>query len=151
MKNESGRSLIEIIGVLAVTAVMTAGAIVIYNSIRHNQQNSIAAATLREVAKDINMLMGMRGDYTGISVDYLVKAGALQTPNAPIGKTWSVDVGIDRTTFVINIYGMTRGECEFFASAPPAWATNMYINGYRAEEVVNCFTGAENNVSFTGM
>ena len=70
MKNESGRSLIEIIGVLAVTAVMTAGAVAIYNSVRRNQQNTIAAATLREVAKDINMLMGMRSDYTGISVDY---------------------------------------------------------------------------------
>ncbi len=151
MKTESGRSLIEIIGVVAVTGVMTAGAIAIYNSIRHNQRNTIAAAELRQLAKDINMLMGMRGDYTGISVDYLVKAGALQNPNAPIGKTWTIDVGIDKTTFVINIYGMSRGECEFFASAAPAWATGMYINGYRAEEVVNCFDGTENNISFTGM
>ena len=151
MKNESGRSLIEIIGVLAITAVMTAGAIAIYNSVRRNQQNTIAAATLREVAKDINMLMGMRGDYTGISVDYLVKAGAITTPNAPIGNSWTIDVGIDRTTFVINIYGLSRSECEFFGAAMPAWATEMYINGYRAEEVVNCFTGNENNLSFTGM
>ena len=151
MTNESGRSLIEIIGVLAVTAVMTAGAIAIYNSIRHNQKNTIAAATLREVAKDINMLMGMRADYTGISVDYLVKAGALQKPDTPIGKTWTIDVGLDRTTFVINLYGLVRGECEFFASAMPTWAIDMYINGYRAEEVVNCFSGAENNISFTGM
>ncbi len=151
MKTESGRSLIEIIGVLAITAVMTAGAIAIYNSIRHNQKNTIAAATLREVAKDINMLMGMRGDYTGISVDYLVKAGALQTPNPPVGRGWTIDVGIDRTTFVINLYGLTHGECDFFATAMPAWATDMYINGYKAEEVASCFTGTENNISFTGM
>ena len=103
------------------------------------------------MAKDINMLMGMRGDYTGISVDYLVKAGAITTPNAPIGNSWTIDVGIDRTTFVINLYGLSRAECEFFGAAMPAWATEMYINGYRAEEVVNCFTGNENNLSFTGM
>ena len=151
MKNESGRSLIEIIGVVAITAVMTASAIAIYNSVRHNQKNTIAAAKLREVAKDINMLMGMRSDYTGISVDYLVKAGAITTPDAPIGKTWNIEVGIDRTTFVINLYGLTRAECDFFASAMPAWATEMYINGYRATEVVNCFSGSENNISFTGM
>lgn len=151
MREESGRSLIEIIGVLAVTAVMTAGAIAIYNSVRHNQKNTIAAAELREIAKDINMLMGMRSDYTGISVDYLVKAGALQKPDAPVGKSWTIDVGLDRTTFVINLFGLTRAECEFFASAMPAWATDMYINGYRAEEVVNCFTGSENNLSFMGM
>ena len=151
MKNESGRSLIEIIGVLAVTAVMTAGAVAIYNSVRRNQKNTIAAATLREVAKDINMLMGMRSDYTGISVDYLVKAGAIAKPDAPIGKSWTIDVGIDRTTFVINLYGLSRAECESFGAAMPAWATEMYINGYRAEEVVNCFSGNENNLSFTGM
>jgi len=151
MKNESGRSLIEVAGVLAITAVMTASAVAIYNSVRRNQKNTIAAATLREVAKDINMLMGMRGDYTGISVDYLVKAGALTTPDAPVGKTWTVDVGVDRTTFAINLYGLARAECDFFASAMPAWATEMYINGYRAQEVVNCFPGTENNISFIGM
>lgn len=151
MKTESGRSLIEIIGVLAITAVMTAGAVAIYNSVRTNQKNTIAAATLREVAKDINLLMGMRSDYTGISVDFLVKSGALTKPDAPIGKTWSIDVGIDRTTFVINLYGLTRAECNFFAAAMPAWATEMYINGYRSEEVVNCFPGSENDISFTGM
>ena len=151
MKNESGRSLIEIIGVLAVTAVMTAGAVAIYNSVRTNQKNTIAAATLREVAKDINMLMGMRSDYTGISVDYLVKAGALPNADAPIGKSWTIDVGIDRITFTINLYGLTRSECEFFGAAMPAWASEMYINGYRAEEIVNCFPGSENNISFVGM
>ena len=151
MKNESGRSLIEIIGVIAVTGFMTAGAIAIYNSIRHNQKNTISAATLREVAKDINMLMGMRSDYTGISVDYLVKAGALKTPDSPVGKTWSIEVGIDRKTFVINLYGLSHGECDFFAAAMPAWAIDMYINGYNATEVVNCFSGGENNISFTGM
>ncbi|MBO4583209.1 MAG: hypothetical protein J5714_04115 [Alphaproteobacteria bacterium] len=151
MKNESGRSLIEIIGVLAITAVMTAGAVAIYNSVRTNQKNTIAAATLREVAKDINMLMGMRSDYTGISVDYLVKAGALPNADAPIGKSWTIDVGIDRITFTINLYGLTRAECEFFGAAMPAWASEMYINGYRAEEIVNCFPGSENNISFVGM
>ena len=151
MKNESGRSLIEIIGVLAITAVMTAGAVAIYNSVRTNQKNTIAAATLREVAKDINMLMGMRSDYTGISVDYLVKAGALPNADAPIGKSWTIDVGIDRITFTINLYGLTRSECEFFGAAMPAWASEMYINGYRAEEIVNCFPGSENNISFVGM
>ncbi|MBP5485251.1 MAG: hypothetical protein J6Y07_00905 [Alphaproteobacteria bacterium] len=151
MKNESGRSLIEIIGVLAITAVMTASAVAIYNSVRHNQKNTIAAAALRELAKDINMLMGMRGDYSGISVDYLVKAGALASPEAPVGKSWNIEVGLDRTTFVITLYGLTHSECDFFAAAMPAWAKDMYINGYRAVEVINCFSGGENNISFTGM
>ena len=149
MKSESGRSLIELIGVLAVTGVMTASAIAVYNSIRHNQNNTIAAATLREVAKNANMLMGMRGDYTGISVDYLVKAGALTTDAAPIGKSWSVDVGgVDTATFEIKLYGLSHGECDFFAAAMPAWAEAMFINDVASTEYVQCISASENNITF---
>ena len=149
MKYESGRSLIEIIGVLAITAVMTASAIGIYNSIRHNQKNTIATAELREVVKNAKLLMGMRGDYTGISVDYLVKAGAIHSDRAPIGKTWSVDVGTDTATFVINLHGLSHAECDFFATAIPNWATEMFVNKYRIEDTVTCFSSADNDISFT--
>lgn len=148
MKNESGRSLIEIIGVLAITAVMTASAVGIYNSIRHNQKNTIASAELREVAKNTKLLMEMRGDYTGVSVDYLVKAGALKTDKAPIGKSWAINVGVDVTSFSIDLHGLSRGECEFFATALPNWATDMFVNGYRLDSSAACFGGAENDISF---
>lgn len=148
MKNELGRSLIEIIGVLAITAVMTASAVGIYNSIRHNQKNTIASAELREAAKNTKLLMEMRGDYTGVSVDYLVKAGALKTDKAPVGKSWSINVGIDVTSFSIDLNGLSRGECEFFATALPNWAADMFVNGYRLESTVACFSGTDNNISF---
>ena len=148
MKCESGRSLIEIIGVLAITAVMTATAVGIYNSIRHNQRNTIASAELREVAKNTKLLMEMRGDYTGVSVDYLVKAGALKSEKPPIGKNWSVNVGTDVTSFSIDLRGLSRGECEFFATALPAWASEMFINGYRLDNSAACFASSENDISF---
>lgn len=149
MKTEYGRSLIELIGVLAVTGVMTASAIAIYNSIRHNQRNTIAAATLREVAKNTRLLMQMRGDYTGVSVDYLIKAGALTTDAAPIGKTWSIDVGaLDITTFEIKLHGLSHGECDFFVAAVPAWAEEMYVNGVSSTEYVQCISAAENDITF---
>jgi hypothetical protein len=148
MKYESGRSLIEIIGVLAITGVMTASALGIYNSIRHNQKNTIAAAELREVVKNTKLLMEMRGDYTGVSVDYLVKAGALASDKAPIGKSWSINVGIDVTSFSIDLRGLSRGECEFFATALPNWAYDMFVNGYRLDSSAACFGGTDNDISF---
>lgn len=148
MKSEYGRSLIEIIGVLAITAVMTASAVGIYNSIRHNQKNTIATAELREVAKNTKLLMEMRGDYTGVSVDYLIKAGALKSDKAPIGKSWNVHVGTEVTSFVIDLVGLSRSECEFFATAVPNWATDMFINGYRLDSSTACFASSENNISF---
>lgn len=148
MKNESGRSLIEIIGVLAITAVMTASAVGIYNSIRHNQKNTIASAELREVAKNTKLLMEMRGDYTGVSVDYLVMAGALKSDKAPVGKSWSINVGTDVTSFSIDLKGLSRGECEFFATALPNWAEDMFVNGYRLDSAAACFASSENDISF---
>ncbi len=148
MKNESGRSLIEIIGVLAITAVMTASAVGIYNSIRHNQKNTIASAELREVAKNTKLLMEMRGDYTGVSVDYLVMAGALKSDKAPVGKSWSINVGTDVTSFSIDLKGLSRGECEFFATALPNWAEDMFVNGYRLDSTTACFASSENDISF---
>lgn len=148
MKYEYGRSLIEIIGVLAITAVMTASAVGIYNSIRHNQKNTIASAELREVAKNTKLLMEMRGDYTGISVDYLIKTGALKSDKAPVGKKWAVNVGLDVTSFVIELYGLTHGECEYFATALPNWATDMSVNGHSIQDSAHCFASSENNISF---
>ncbi|MBO4683606.1 MAG: hypothetical protein J5611_03470 [Alphaproteobacteria bacterium] len=148
MKTESGRSLIEIVGVLAVTGVMTASAIGIYNSIRTNQHNTIATAELREVAKNTKLLMEMRGDYSGVSVDYLIKAGALKNEKPPVGTSWDVDVDIDKTAFVIKLYGLSRSECEYFAVAVPAWATDVLVNGYHIDKAPDCFSGSENEIFF---
>lgn len=85
MREESGRSLIEIIGIMAIGAIMTVSAVSLYNMIRGNQMRAIAASTLEQVAADTRMLLGMRGDYSGVSVDYLIKAGALKSERAPLG------------------------------------------------------------------
>ena len=148
MRAESGRSLIEIMGVIAITGVMTGTAIKIYQSIHHNQRNTIAAAELRELAKNTKILMEMRGDYTGVSVEYLVKSGALHSDKPPIGESWSVDVESDKTSFSLNLRGVERSDCEFFATAVPTWAEEVFVNGYRLDEYTNCFSGAENNISF---
>jgi hypothetical protein len=79
----------------------------------------------------------------------LVKAGAIHSDRAPIGKTWSVDVGTDTATFVINLHGLSHAECDFFATAIPNWATEMFVNKYRIEDTVTCFSNADNDISFT--
>ena len=149
MRHESGRSLIEVIGVLAIAGVMAAASIRIYTSIRATQTRTIAAAELENVAKNTKLLMGMRGDYTGLSVDYLIKAGALSSDRAPIGGAWSVDVGTDRTTFEIKLSGLSMGECDYFESAPPTWAAEMRVNGNMATTDTDyCFSSATNQVTF---
>ena len=149
MKMESGRSLIEVIGVLAITGIMTIGALGAYKMIHTNQKRTIATEQIKQIAKDTKILLEMRGSYQGISIDYLIKAGALQSQKQPIGGSdWSITSSIDGKTFSINLVDLTSGECEYFSSTKPTWAKSVVVNGFEASTTNNCFNTDTNQVSF---
>lgn len=149
MQLESGRSLIEVIGVLAVSAIMTAGAIGMYNSVRTRQQRILAMDTIKQIAMDVKTLMGMRENYEGLSIAYLIKAGALQNNKAPIGgDNWSVSASIDKKSFSINLVDLTNGECAYFVQSVPSWTTDLIVNGYNTEQSSHCFSSKTNQISF---
>ncbi len=149
MKQESGRSLIEVIGVLAITGLMTVSAMGIYRTIRANQVRTIAGEELEQIASNTKLLMEMAGSYEGISVDYLIKAGALKSNKAPIGgDEWSVIASADGLTFSINLVDLSSGECDFFSASKPKWASAILVNGFEAETADNCFDSGANQISF---
>ena len=149
MKQESGRSLIEIIGVLAIGAVMVVAATKMYGQIHTMQTRTIVSSKLEQLAKDVKMLTGARGSYAGISVESLVKAGALTSTKAPIGNDdWSVSPSYDEQSFSINLLGLSSGECEYFATKKQTWAKTILINGYEPSGEPNCFSTNTNQISF---
>lgn len=149
MTQERGASMIEIIGVLAVAGLMSAAAIGIYNSIRSNQMRKIASVELEQIAKNTKLLLGMRGDYTGLSVDYLVSAGALKNTKAPIGgDDWSVSATNNGAGYSINLTQLSEGECQYFTASKPSWATSMTVNGVDNSTSPNCFSTKTNKISF---
>lgn len=148
MRAESGRSLIEIIGVMAITGVMAASSIGVYSMIRKNQARTIATHTMEQIVSDVKLLMEMRGTYEGLSVDYLIKSGALKTDAAPIGGAdWSVTPSTDGTFFAINLTDLSEGDCDYFAVAIPQWASAILVNGFETEPDAHCFSGGANQVS----
>lgn len=149
MREQSGRSLLEVIGVLAISGVMTVSALGVFNVIRNNQIRSIADAELKQIAENTKILMEMRGSYDGVSVDYLIKAGALKSDKAPIGGAeWSVTPAFNGETFAINLIDLSYGECEYFSNSVPEWATTITVNGYEIGTIDNCFKTKTNNISF---
>ena len=151
MNDQSGRSLIEIIGIMAIGAIMTASAVSLYTMIRGNQTRTIASAQLQQIVRDTRLLMEMRGDYTGISVDYLIKAGALKSDHAPIGGEWSVTSEEGGKKFAINLTELSVGECDYFITAVPTWATDVRVNGLPIDTSTDadiCFSTRTNQVSF---
>ncbi len=149
MRAESGRSLIEVIGVMAIAGIMTASALGLYNMIRTNQTRSIADAELEQIAQDTKLLMEMRGTYEGVSVDYLIKAGALKSDVAPIGgENWSVVASADGQSFSINLVDLTTGDCNYFTTVKPKWASAILVNGFETGITDNCFESDTNQISF---
>lgn len=149
MSCESGRSLIEVIGVMAIAGLMTVGAFKAYQVMRTNQTRTIATADLNKLVQDTRMLFETRGAYDGVSVGYLIKAGALKTSAAPVGGSdWSVVASADGNSFAINLVDLTSGECEYFASAKPEWATSVLVNGLEVGLTSGCFESNTNQLSF---
>lgn len=149
MYQERGASMIEIIGVLAVAGLMSAAAIGMYNRIRSNQARKIASVELEQIVKNTELLMGMKGNYTGLSVEYLVAAGALQNSKAPIGgDDWSISAINDGRSYSINLTQLSKGECEYFTITKPKWATKVKVNNIELTGSANCFSTKTNKISF---
>jgi hypothetical protein len=148
MHSESGRSLVEIIGILAIGGVMTAAVLVMYNTVRTRQTRVIATENLKQITQNVKLLMGARGDYTGVSVDFLIKSGALGNTNPPLGGEWSVNPEIDPKSFAIKLTNLSGGECDYFATVKLDWATKIRINGNETDPGTYCIRAGANQVEF---
>ena len=123
MKEQSGRSLIEIVGVLAIGVIMIASAYNMYRSIDQRQKRMIAYEDVKEVARKTKILYEYSG-YDGLSVSKLVSAGALSSSNAPIG-SWTISSYNENKEFKITLSNLTRNECKYFATKKSSdWAYN---------------------------
>lgn len=148
MREQSGRSLIEIIGYLAIAGILMAGVITTYNVIRNRQVRVIATATIEQIAKNTKLLMELRGSYNGVSVDYLIKSGALKNNKSPIGGAeWSVTPSIDGKEFLINLTDLSKGECDYFTTVKMEFAARVKVNGYESDPGTYCLTTGANELS----
>ena len=78
MREQSGRSLIEIIGVLAISGIMVAGVFSMYQSISNRQKRMIATENLKEIVTKTKTVLEYSG-YEMVSVDFLIKSGAFDS------------------------------------------------------------------------
>ena len=148
MKEQSGRSLIEMSGVLAIGAIMISAVFAMYHSIDGRQKRLIASETLHDIAQKTQTLLKYSG-YTPVSVDFLMESGVLKNDKAPMGSNgWSVTSSIDGSEFSINLVGLTFEECAYFATKKFDWATHITVNGYEGGAPSFCMKTGENKISF---
>lgn len=148
MKEESGRSLVEIIGVLAIGAIMIASAYSIYQSINNRQTRLIASETLKDVAAKTKTLYEFSG-YGNVNLSQLQTDGVLTNTNPPIGGAWEIKATSDGTAFTITLKQLSYDDCEYFAVKKSDWAKEKKINGSTTGTCAKKPTGDKNMVAFT--
>jgi len=148
-QTQSGRSMIEMLGVLALAGVMTVGAVMLYQNVRARQVRMTAEMTLGDLASNAKLLFRGRGDYSEISVEYLVKAGALKSDQSPIkGADFSVRGEALGKSFAIVLGNLNFGDCAYFATAKLDWVDVIRVNGFTDNAKSYCYEIESNTVEF---
>ncbi len=148
MREQSGRSLIEIIGVLALGAIMVSAAFSMYHTSNQRQKRLIATENLRDIATKTKTLLEYSG-YQPVSVDFLIESGALVNDKQPMGgQDWSVTSSIDGTEFSINLVDVPFEDCAYFSTKKFSWALRIEINGYDSNTGSFCLKTGDNRISF---
>ncbi len=148
MKAEYGRSLIEMLGVLTIGLIMTAAAYKTFAMLRTNQIRNFALSEMEQIARDTKTLLETGGDYTGVSIDYLIKSGAMTKSSAPIGgEDWSITAGIDGQTFAFNLTNISNSDCSYFATKRISWAESVVVNKIPNAGAESCVSGQRNYIS----
>lgn len=148
MREQLGRSLIEIIGVLAIGAVMVSAAFSMYRTANQRQKRLIATEKLRDIATKTKTLLEYSG-YQNVSVDFLIESGALENDKQPIGgQEWSITSSIDGTEFAINLVDLSFEDCSYFSVKKLNWATRITVNGYDSSNGSLCLKTGDNRISF---
>jgi len=148
MREQFGRSLIEIIGVLAIGAIMISATYSMYHSTNEKQKRLVASEELKDIAQKTNILLKHSG-YTNVSVDYLINAGVINHDRAPAGgKDWSVTSNFEGTEFSINLVDLSFEECAYFTTKKFNWTTHLVVNGYDSADSSYCLKTGGNMISF---
>ena len=142
MKQESGRSMIEMLGVLAIMGVITVGAIGMISTAMRTQK---LTAVNDEVVQMVTMVRNIHGEYDDFSnMNGTTIFGAIGMSNKnPYGGLYelSVDPSNPRQ-FIVTINGLGQSECESLLTK--AWSDSV---GYQQSGGKN--GGATGNCSGT--
>lgn len=148
MREQSGRSLIEIIGVLAIGAIMISATYSMYHSTNEKQKRLIASEELKDIAQKTHILLNNSG-YQNVSVDYLIESGVINNDRAPAGGDgWTVTSNYEGDEFSINLVDLSFEECAYFTTKKFNWVEHIVVNGYDTSDSSYCMKTGENIVSF---
>lgn len=159
--NESGRSMIEMLGVLAIIGVLSVGGIAGYSKAMNKFKTNKIADNVSMIVTNIRTLYAQQNDYVGLNNKTAIQMGVIPDElgtdatsgtltnafqgTVLIDAAQSGNTGAPNKAFVLTMNGLSREACV-------SLATNDWGSGYSAGLIGLRVTGAAatNDAAVTG-
>lgn len=147
MKQESGRSMIEMLGVLAIMGVITVGAIGMISTAMRTQKRTTVNDEVVQMVTSVRQLLGEYDDYSHINNSTIFGAIGMKNVN-PYGGGYELAVDpANSRQFIVSITGLTQSDCEYFVTK--AWSDSVgyqMSNGKNGGASGNCNSANGKNI-----
>lgn len=147
MKYESGRSMIEMLGVLAIMGVLTVGAISMISTAMRTQKRNTVNEEVLQIVTGVRQLLGEYDDFSNINNATIFGAIGI-SPKNTYGGTYELAVDpANSRQFIVSITGLSDTDCEYFATK--AWSDSVgYMNsdGKQSGAAGSCNLGNGQNI-----
>lgn len=148
MRQESGRSMIEMVGVLAIMGMLTATAFALISLGINRQKQSRVTDDIVTIVSGVRSLLVDYDDFSNIDNSTIFAAMSVSNKN-PYGGTYELAVNPSNTRqFIVRINGLSKSDCE--ALVTKAWTESVgYVASDHKESGAtgNCVDGNDNIVS----
>lgn len=126
---ESGRSMIEMLGVLAIMGVITVGAVTMISAAMRSQKRTVLQDEVAQIVTGVRTILGEYDDFSGLDNSTIFAAIGMSDKN-PYGGKYSLSVNpLDTRQFILTIEGLSSSDCGYFKAK--AWSDSV---GYKLSE-----------------
>ncbi|MBO7053541.1 MAG: hypothetical protein J6W27_03865 [Alphaproteobacteria bacterium] len=140
-KQQSGRSMIEMVGVLAVMGLITAAAFVLINSAMSSQRLSRVDDDVAGIVNGVRLLYNSQPDFTGVSADTLVLLGFGNADKAyqnPYGGDYILNSQPNARTFTVTLDKLGAKTCTVLSTKTWTAGGKVITTAVESSPVTSC-------------
>lgn len=122
MNQESGRSMIEMLGVLAIMGLLTVGAYELIKLAFNNQKQMKAVEEIFVIVNEVRTLHSQYDDFSNMNGDVILSM--MEKKQNPYGGTYELSVDpSDSRQFILTVNGLSKSECQSLVTR--AWSDSV--------------------------
>ena len=128
MNQESGRSMIEMLGVLAIMGALTVGAYALIKDAFESQRQMQGVEEVFVIVNEVRKIHSQYDDFSNMDGEVIL--GMMEKKHNPYGGTYELTVNpANSRQFILTINGLSKSECQ--ALITRAWTDSV---GYKLSD-----------------